>query len=86
MSTDDVNLPPDWVALARKELKSDTLEPLTWRTPEGFVVKPLYTAADLEDLESNGLPGMAPFTRGVRATMYAGRPWTIRQYAGFSTA
>ena len=58
---------------------------LTWPTPEGIAVKPLYTADDLEGWEP-GLPGFAPFTRGVRATMYAGRPWTIRQYAGFSTA
>src|SRR5437870_436276 len=58
-----------------------------WLTPEGIPVKPLYTAADLEDLErAGGLPGMEPFVRGPRATMYANRPWTIRQYAGFSTA
>ena len=56
---------------------------LTWHTPEGIAVKPLYTAEDAGD---PGLPGFAPFTRGVRASMYAGRPWTIRQYAGFSTA
>ena len=56
-------------------------------TPEGIVVKPLYTAADLENLETLGsLPGFPPFTRGPKATMYAGRPWTVRQYAGFSTA
>ena len=60
---------------------------LNWMTPEGIPVKPLYTAEDVEGLESvNTLPGFAPYTRGVRATMYAGRPWTIRQYAGFSTA
>ena len=60
---------------------------LTWATPEGFDVKPLYTAADLEGFEAaNSLPGQMPYMRGVRATMYAGRPWTIRQYAGFSTA
>src|SRR6185503_5968379 len=59
---------------------------LTWTTPEGIAVKALYTAADLERIEADTLPGFAPFTRGVRATMYAGRAWTVRQYAGFSTA
>src|SRR5438045_2616560 len=73
-------------ALAQKELKDRPLESLTWRTPEGFDVKPLYTAADLESIEADTMPGLPPFTRGVRGTMYAGRPWTIRQYAGFSTA
>ena len=86
MSTNDVKLPHEWAALARKELKSDGVDSLNWTTPEGFIVKPLYTAADLEGLNADTLPGMAPFTRGVRATMYSGRPWTIRQYAGFSTA
>ena len=76
----------DWAALAQKELRDKPLDALTWRAPEGFEVKPLYTAADLENLEAGTLPGFPPFTRGVRATMYAGRPWTIRQYAGFSTA
>ena len=70
----------DWDALAAKEVKG---KDLTWHTPEGIAVKPLYTAEDSSD---PGLPGFAPFTRGVRASMYAGRPWTIRQYAGFSTA
>ena len=70
----------DWEALAAKEVKSKSLD---WATPEGFTIKPLYTADDAGD---PGLPGFAPFTRGVRASMYAGRPWTIRQYAGFSTA
>jgi methylmalonyl-CoA mutase len=70
----------DWQTAAAREVKG---RDLGWRTPEGIVVKPLYTAADAGD---PGLPGFAPFTRGVRATMYAGRPWTIRQYAGFSTA
>jgi len=77
----------DWAALARRELKGEDPETLTWETPEGIAVKPLYTAADLEDIEHlGGLPGIAPFLRGPRATMYANRPWTIRQYAGFSTA
>jgi methylmalonyl-CoA mutase len=72
----------DWDKLAASEVKG---RDLTWQTPEGIAVKPLYTAADLPSLPL-GLPGFAPFTRGVRATMYTGRPWTIRQYAGFSTA
>ena len=77
----------DWAALAAKELKGRDPEGLTWETLEGIRVKPLYTAADTAGLAHMGsLPGLAPFTRGVRATMYAGRPWTIRQYAGFSTA
>jgi methylmalonyl-CoA mutase len=69
-----------WKKAAEKEVKG---RDLTWHTPEGIAVKPLYTAEDAGD---PGLPGFAPFTRGVRASMYAGRPWTIRQYAGFSTA
>ncbi|MZR29294.1 methylmalonyl-CoA mutase [Sneathiella litorea] len=77
----------DWEKLAEKELRDRKLDELNWETPEGIKVKPLYTAADLEGMELDGaLPGMAPFQRGVRATMYANRPWTIRQYAGFSTA
>ncbi len=76
----------DWEALAERELKQ-SVDTLTWQTPEGIAVKPLYTEADLEKADHLGsLPGLAPFTRGPRATMYAGRPWTIRQYAGFSTA
>jgi methylmalonyl-CoA mutase len=77
----------DWRAAAAQDLRGADPDSLVWHTPEGIDVKPLYTAADLagiEDLDS--LPGFAPFTRGVRATMYANRPWTIRQYAGFSTA
>jgi methylmalonyl-CoA mutase len=76
----------DWQALAEKELKAAP-ETLVWRTPEGIDVKPLYTADDLAGMDHlETLPGFAPFVRGPRATMYAGRPWTIRQYAGFSTA
>ena len=76
-----------WAKAAQKELKDRPLSDLTWHTPEGFDVKPLYTAADLEGIAAvNSLPGQMPFMRGVRSTMYAGRPWTIRQYAGFSTA
>lgn len=71
-----------WSAAASKEVKG---KDLTWETPEGISVKPLYTEEDVVGVDP-GLPGFAPFTRGVRASMYAGRPWTIRQYAGFSTA
>ncbi len=68
-------------------MKGKSVETLSWMTPEGIKVKPLYTAEDLEGMESvNTLPGMAPYVRGPMATMYTGRPWTIRQYAGFSTA
>ncbi|MBK5947646.1 methylmalonyl-CoA mutase [Rhodobacter veldkampii DSM 11550] len=77
----------DWARLAQKELRDRPLDSLTWNTLEGIAVKPLYTAEDVAGLPQMGeMPGIAPFTRGVRATMYAGRPWTIRQYAGFSTA
>src|SRR5947207_9332565 len=77
----------DWRVLAAKELRGADPDSLVWETPEGIPVKPLYTEADLEAVEHLGsLPGFAPFVRGVRATMYANRPWTIRQYAGFSTA
>jgi len=74
----------DWQELADKEVKG---RDLTWQTPEGIAVKPLYTAEDASGKGIDpGLPGFGPFTRGVKASMYAGRPWTIRQYAGFSTA
>ena len=77
----------DWAALAQRELKGASPDSLIWETPEGIPVKPLYTADDLEGLEHlGGMPGAAPYVRGPRATMYTGRPWTIRQYAGFSTA
>ncbi|MBT2129895.1 methylmalonyl-CoA mutase [Aliiroseovarius lamellibrachiae] len=77
----------NWKDLAEKELRGRPLEDLTWQTLEGIDVKPLYTAEDTKDLaHMDGIPGVGPFTRGVKATMYAGRPWTIRQYAGFSTA
>ena len=76
-----------WASLAEKELRGRPIEDLNWHTPEGITVKPLYTAADVQGLDHTGsLPGMAPYTRGPKATMYAGRPWTVRQYAGFSTA
>ncbi len=77
----------DWRELAAGETGGRPVEKLVWRTPEGIAVKPLYTAADLEGLETLGsLPGCAPYLRGPRATMYANRRWTVRQYAGFSTA
>ncbi|WP_339113192.1 methylmalonyl-CoA mutase [Thioclava sp. GXIMD2076] len=77
----------EWAELAAKELRGKPLDSLDWETLEGIRVKPLYTAADTEGLDHLGtMPGIAPYTRGPKATMYAGRPWTIRQYAGFSTA
>jgi len=76
-----------WIDLATKQLRGKSLESLDWETPEGIRVKPLYTAEDLEGMEHvNTLPGLEPYVRGPMSTMYAGRPWTIRQYAGFSTA
>jgi methylmalonyl-CoA mutase len=77
----------DWRRLAERSATSASAESMTWRTPEGLVVKPLYTQEDLDGLPHVGsLPGLPPFLRGPQATMYATRPWTIRQYAGFSTA
>jgi methylmalonyl-CoA mutase len=77
----------NWKDLASSELRDKSLEDHYWETPEGIKVKPLYTAEDLKDLNHQiGMPGLPPFTRGPRATMYTNRPWTIRQYAGFSTA
>ncbi|HDL6617675.1 TPA: methylmalonyl-CoA mutase [Yersinia enterocolitica] len=79
----------EWENLANKELnrRGKKVEDLVTNTAEGIAVKPLYTASDLDGLEVTGsLPGMAPYVRGPRATMYAAQPWTIRQYAGFSTA
>ncbi len=93
MTTFDKKTLADWQTLAEAELKGRAADDLVWKTPEGIDVKSLYTAADLEALESESetggiteaMPGFAPFVRGVRATMYANRPWTVRQYAGFST-
>ncbi|NNJ68621.1 MAG: methylmalonyl-CoA mutase, partial [Boseongicola sp.] len=77
----------DWKSLAEKELRGKSISDIEWETLEGIRVKPLYDDSDVADLDHMGsTPGYAPFTRGVKATMYAGRPWTIRQYAGFSTA
>jgi methylmalonyl-CoA mutase len=76
-----------WQKAAAKSAPGADVDKLNWVTPEGLVVKPLYTAADLKDLpHTDTLPGFAPYLRGPQATMYAVRPWTIRQYAGFSTA
>ena len=76
-----------WEALATRQMQGRSLDELVWQTPEGIAVKPLYTARDTAELaHADTLPGMAPYVRGPQATMYAGRPWTIRQYAGFSTA
>ena len=77
----------DWEKLVEKETKGRTADEMTWQTPEGIAVKPLYTAEDTIGIDHmDNLPGFAPFKRGPKATMYAGRPWTVRQYAGFSTA
>ncbi len=77
----------DWLDLAAKEMRGGNPEDLIWQTPEGIPVQPVYTAQDIADIDHvDGLPGFEPFLRGPKATMYAGRPWTIRQYAGFSTA
>ncbi|XOB65003.1 methylmalonyl-CoA mutase [Deferribacteres bacterium DY0037] len=77
----------DWEQTAAKEIRQDNIDKLTWHTAEGIDVKPLYTLEDLEKLENiNTLPGFSPYMRGPRASMYTGRPWTVRQYAGFSTA
>jgi methylmalonyl-CoA mutase len=76
-----------WKKVAAKQLKGRSLESLDWHAPEGITVKPLYSAQDVDRMDHIGsLPGFAPYVRGPMATMYTGRPWTIRQYAGFSTA
>ena len=76
-----------WKDLATKQLRGRPLEDLNWMTPEGIPVKPLYTKEDLKGMKHvNTLPGFSPYVRGPMATMYAGRPWTVRQYAGFATA
>ena len=77
----------DWQKLAEKELRGRPIEELDWKTLEGIEVKPVYSEEDLKGLAHLGkLPGFEPYVRGVKATMYTGRPWTIRQYAGYSTA
>ena len=77
----------NWQKLAEKELRGRPIEDLDWKTLEGIEVKPVYSEEDLKGLAHLGkLPGFEPYVRGVKATMYTGRPWTIRQYAGYSTA
>src|SRR5215469_3403895 len=82
----------EWQKLAESELRGKPIKSLDWQTPEGIAVKPLYTEADLEAIANAGFPfreatpGVPPYLRGPRATMYANRPWTVRQYSGFSTA
>ena len=77
----------EWEEKVCSELKASNLSGFNWQIPEGIELKALYTASDLEKLEwIDSLPGLFPFIRGPKASMYAGRPWTIRQYAGFSTA
>ena len=76
----------DWRDQAQKELRDKPLDDLIWHTPEGIAVKPLYTREDEGPRAGTDVPGFAPYLRGPRSTMYANRPWTIRQYAGFSTA
>ena len=80
------DLKSEWSDLAARELKGRDPATLNWQTPEGISVQPVYTADDVRADAAKSMPGFAPYTRGVKATMYAGRPWTIRQYAGFSTA
>src|ERR1700722_5827641 len=76
----------EWEKLAKAELKGTPLESIIWQTAEGIEIKPLYTSQDLERIEEvSSLPGLFPYLRGPRATMYANKPWTLRQYAGFST-
>jgi methylmalonyl-CoA mutase len=83
----DKNDRKPWLSLAEKELRGKELDELVTVTPDGLRIQPLYTAEDLEGLEhTDTLPGLEPFVRGPRATMYANRAWTLRQYAGFSTA
>jgi methylmalonyl-CoA mutase len=83
-SKDKDTLNPEWEKLVRKELKGKDPAGLFWNTAEGIKVKPVYTKSDVEDLEDE-IPGKFPYTRGPYASMYTNRPWTVRQYAGFST-
>lgn len=80
----DVKLHDGWTSLARKQLKGKNPEDLIWHTPERIAIKPVYTQTDTEKMQDE-LPGVFPYTRGPYPTMYTYRPWTIRQYAGFST-
>lgn len=81
---DEAGLNSEWASLAKKQLKGKNPEDLIWRTPEGIDIKPVYTQADSAG-RADELPGVFPYTRGPYPTMYTYRPWTIRQYAGFST-
>uniref|UniRef100_A0A8C2DUC5 Methylmalonyl-CoA mutase, mitochondrial n=1 Tax=Cyprinus carpio TaxID=7962 RepID=A0A8C2DUC5_CYPCA len=81
---DEVKIHEGWAALAKKQLKGKNPEDLIWKTPEGIPIKPVYTQKDTAMVQDE-LPGVFPFTRGPYPTMYTYRPWTIRQYAGFST-
>lgn len=81
---EQAELHPEWASLAQKQLKGKNPEDLIWRTPEGISIKPVYTTADSAAC-ADELPGVFPYTRGPYPTMYTYRPWTIRQYAGFST-
>uniref|UniRef100_A0A7N9B1S9 Methylmalonyl-CoA mutase, mitochondrial n=1 Tax=Mastacembelus armatus TaxID=205130 RepID=A0A7N9B1S9_9TELE len=83
-SQTQVELDPEWAGLAKKQLKGKNPEDLIWHTPEGIDIKPVYTKADSAGV-ANELPGVFPYSRGPYPTMYTYRPWTIRQYAGFST-
>ena len=89
-SPKDKSKPPsldDWKELAKVQMKGRSVDELVTESGEGILVKPLYTQSDVEDLSfRDSMPGLPPYIRGTQATMYAGRPWTIRQYAGFSTA
>ncbi len=85
--TKQTDMHRQWTEAAIRELGVASLQEALWRTPEGIDIKPLYTATDLDAIAHlDSLPGQPPYPRGVRATMYTGRPWTVRQYAGFSTA
>lgn len=81
---DQAELHQEWASLAKKQLKGKNPEDLIWHTPEGLDIKPVYTKADTAGV-ADELPGVFPYTRGPYPTMYTFRPWTIRQYAGFST-
>ena len=85
---DKTNATPEaWREVASKQMKGKSPDELIRDTAEGIPIRPLYTAQDTQDLEyADTMPGISPYVRGPQATMYAGRPWTIRQYAGFSTA
>lgn len=81
------NAANEWIRNLQKETNKQSIDDMSWTTPEGIQVKPLYTSEDILNTEHiDTFPGQTPFVRGTRASMYAGRPWTIRQYAGFSTA